>query len=157
MKTARTQGFTVIELVVVIVILCILGLLVAFTYSGVQSGNRDNQRRADIDLLQSRLETFYARFDRYPSLAQLNDQTWRAENMKELGQDVLTDPSWSGSGPCASDNRVTILDAPTEDCYAYQISASDGSACDNATVICGRYTLTAILESGETYIKTSLN
>ncbi len=156
-RTQRSQGFTIIELVVVIVILCILGVLVALTYSGVQAGNRDRQRQADIDILQSQLETYYARNDRYPSLAQINDATWRAENMKDLAEDKLTDPSWAAKSLCTANDRVILADQPVENCYSYQITASDGSACDNASAICGRYTLTATLENGETYVKASLN
>jgi len=148
-------GFTIIELVVVIIILCILGTLVALTYSGVQANNRDNQRQSEIDTLQSQLELYYAMHDRYPLVSDINSASWRAENMKELKEDVLKDPHWSEKGRCQVDKKPIL--ATAESCYSYEVTASDGAVCDNAAAVCAHYTLTAVLENGEKYIKASLN
>lgn len=148
-------GFTVIELVVVIIILCILGTLVALTYSGVQANNRDNQRQADIDTLQSQLEIYYVMHDKYPVVTEVNNPTWRAQNLKDFNDDTLKDPKWSTTGQCAADKKPIL--AAGEHCYTYEVSASDGAACDNAGAVCAHYTLTAVLENGEKYVKASLN
>lgn len=151
----RSQaGFTIIELVVVIIILCILGTLVAVTYSGVQTGNRDKQRQADIETLQSQLEIFYATHNLYPSVAELNNPGWRAANMKTLSDETLKDPRWSPQGSCSQDGKP-ILGAG-ENCYSYEVSAADGAPCD-VTVLCAHYTLTATLENGQNFVKASLN
>lgn len=157
MNKRHDLGFTVIELAVVIVILCVLGTLVAVTYSGVQANNRNNERQADIDILQSQLEAFYAQHDVYPSLAQINDSAWRAENLKNLKENALQDPQWAAGKGCANQQKAVLANTPTANCYAYQITAADGAACDNNQVKCGRYTLTVLLENGEAYVKASLN
>lgn len=156
-RIRRSGGFTAIELVIAIVILCVLGTLVAITYSSVQANNRNNQRQTDIDVTQSQLETYYAQVDRYPTLAQINDAAWRAESMKGLRDDALQDPGWAKDGMCSKNEKPTLAEGPTKQCYSYQVSTSDGSQCDNDKSICGKYTLTATLENGESYVKTSLN
>lgn len=156
MKFSHKQsGFTVIELVVVVIILCILGTLVAITYSGIQASNRDKQRQADIETLQSRLEEFHAVNDKYPSLAEINNPVWRAEKMKNLNDDILRDPQWSAEGECAQDGKPIL--GPGKDCYVYEVTAADGSTCDNVTVSCTHYTLSATLEDNQAFVKASLN
>lgn len=149
------SGFTIIELVVVIIILCILGTLVALTYTGIQASNRDKQRQADIETMQSQLETYYAAYDKYPSLAEINNATWRAEKMKNLSDDIMRDPQWTAEGECVLDGKP-ILGAG-KDCYVYEVTAADGSACDNVTISCTHYTLTAMLEDNQAFVKASLN
>jgi Tfp pilus assembly protein PilE len=159
MKTAKSDnGFTVIELVVIIVILCILATVIALTYSGVRANDRDSERQTDIDIVQSQLETYYAINNKYPGTDQLNDASWRVDNLKQLKNENLQDPQWSADSSCSKDAKPVFISTATEDCYAYQVSAADGSACESGTgAPCAHYTLTAVLEDGEKYVKTSLN
>jgi prepilin-type N-terminal cleavage/methylation domain-containing protein len=152
------NGFTIIELVVVILIAGILLTLVATTYSGVQAKNRNNQRQADINSLQSHLEAYYAQFTKYPTFAEFNDFKWRAANLKEVGTDALTDPSWNDKQSCTDTIKKAILsNTPKTKCYSYQVTGADGSACNNAAIICAQYTLTTKLEGGDKYTKSSPN
>lgn len=153
--TRKQSGFTVIELVVVIIILCLLGTLVALTYSGIQASNRDKQRQSDIETLQSQLELYHAVNDKYPSLVEINNPTWRAEHMKTLHEDTLRDPQWNAEGTCAVDGKPILGEG--KDCYQYKVTGAEGTACDNVGVPCAQYTVTATLENGQTFVKASLN
>jgi general secretion pathway protein G len=152
------QGFTLIELLVVVVMLLILGTLIALTYSGVQEKNRNDERQKAINTLQGQLEAYYAQTNAYPTLSQINDAGWRAQHMKKVEADLLKDPTWSQDGTCSKNERATLEDTPTVNCYAYQATASEGGACDDKNP-CAHYTLTATLEggNGERYVKGSLN
>ena len=44
----RNQGFTIVELLIVIVVIGILALLVITTYSGIQQKARNSKRQADL-------------------------------------------------------------------------------------------------------------
>jgi len=156
-KDPLQKGFTIIELVVVLVIVGILGTLVTLTYSGVRVNNRNADRQANIDTLQSELEAYYAERSKYPTLAELNNEQWRGENMKSLNAGVLKDPRFSEESTCATDKKATLAGAPTENCFSYEARAGGGEACDNDKAPCAHYTLTAMLEGGEKYVKTSLN
>lgn len=153
--TRNQAGFTIIELVVVVIILCILGTLVALTYSGIQASNRDKQRQTDIESLQSQLELYHAVNDKYPSLTEINNPTWRAEQMKNVNDDLLRDPQWSDTGECALEGKPIL--EPGKNCYVYKVTAADGGACDNVGAPCTHYTLTAILEDNQPFVKASLN
>lgn len=155
--TKREQGFTLIELLIVGIIVGILATLVAMTYSGVQAKNRNAERQAAIQKMQSLLETYYAQQSKYPSIGELNNPDWRTTNMKELSEDTLRDPTWTTSAACVSNKKAILATDPIEDCYSYQAKAVDGSACLDMSVACAQYTLTTVLEGGEKYVKSSLN
>lgn len=152
------HGFTIIELLIVLVVIGILSTLVITTYSGVQSKNRNNDRQATIDTLQGQLETYYAQNNMYPTLGNVNSAEWRKANLKGLPNDALKDPSWDKDNKsCTFNNEPTASTEPADNCYAYQVTTADGSACDNQATPCAQYTLTAKLEGSGKYVKSSLN
>lgn len=158
MHKTRESGFTLIELLVVGVIVVILATLVAMTYSGVQAKNRNSDRKKNINELQSQLEKYYAENTKYPLLAQLNDPAWRAANFKDMPKDAVRDPQWSDKVvACTDKGQVTLSGSPIAKCYSYQATAADGSPCLDANIGCAQYSLTAVFEGGEKYVKTSLN
>ncbi|GIW60798.1 MAG: hypothetical protein KatS3mg087_1864 [Patescibacteria group bacterium] len=144
------RGFTIVELLIVIVVIGILAALVITTFNGIQQKGRDTERQTDIKALHGQLEAYYAQNGRYPTLANLNDSTFRSNNLKGLDTEALQDPK--GSSP-------TLVAAPAANSYAY---AATPANCDNNTAgDCTGYTLTATLEGtidgSSTYTKTSLN
>jgi prepilin-type N-terminal cleavage/methylation domain-containing protein len=154
----REQGFTLIELLIVSVVVGILATLVAMTYSGVQAKNRNASRQTNVQKIQSQLETYYAQHSKYPSLNELNQADWRTSNFKDFSADTIQDPQWKEADQkCVTNNQPALAAAPTEKCYSYQATTADGSVCTDVQVACAQYTLTAILEGGERYVKSSLN
>src|ERR1700757_3903220 len=89
----RNQGFTIVELLIVIVVIGILALLVITTYSGIQAKARNSKRQTDIQALQTQIEAFFSQNSYYPSLTDMNSSAWLATNMKSLDVNALIDPS----------------------------------------------------------------
>lgn len=156
-RKGRSSGFTIVELLIVIVVIGILATLVIVTFSGIQQRGRNSQRQTDINAVASHVEAYYADKGVYPTAAMLNDSTWRAANMKGLDPEALKDPKASGSdiGTAASSGNQ----------YGY-VATAGGSACPAATgsgadmvSTCDGYTLTATLEgksgADATYTKKS--
>ena len=157
-KIPNTKAFTIIEILVAILILCILSALVALTASGVRANNRNSDRQKDIDSLRTHLEGYYAGTDKYPTLDNLNSSTWRAKNLPQLKNGSLDDPQWDKDTlACTQNDKPVLASLPSANCYSYQVTANDGSVCDNDRVPCAHYTLTALLEGGGKYVKSSLN
>ena len=69
------KGFTIVELLIVIVVIGILALLVVTTYGGIQAKARNSQRSADIAAVQTQLEAYFSETGNYPSLANMNSAT----------------------------------------------------------------------------------
>lgn len=159
MKT-KQAGFTLIELLILLVVVGVLGTLVAMTYSGVQAKNNNLTRKSDINIIENRLETYYAENNnsKYPALSELNDVAWRSLHMPTLAAGTVRDPRWSASvAVCTHDGQAIFAASPKADCYSYQVSSATGDACNNSTVVCAHYTLTAKLEGGGSYVQSSLN
>lgn len=151
-KLKSESGFTIVEILVVILVIGILSTILILTYSGVKARQRNTTRVNDIKLIQSNLETYYAESGFYPTIADMNSTSWTTKNLKALDPTALSDPSTKA-------NQSRFVDSPTINIYAYQPTASDGiSPCDNKTVACEKYTLTATLEGGAgTFVEKSLN
>jgi len=112
------------------------------------SNAQDTERQADILSLFGQVEAYYAQNGRYPTLANLNDASWRATNMQGLDKEALRDPQETG---------YTIVGAPAVHSYAYAVKGADNKACDNTQNDCTQYTLTAELSTGQPYSRTNLN
>jgi prepilin-type N-terminal cleavage/methylation domain-containing protein len=145
---SNDKGFTIVELLIVIVVIGILAALVVTTFTGIQQRARNTERQTDIKAIHGQVEAYYAQNGRYPTLDNLNDAAFRTANMKGLDVEALKDPKGSAS---------TLAATAAANVYSYAVTASGGGACDNSTADCAAYTLTATNEGGGTYTKTNLN
>jgi general secretion pathway protein G len=66
-KRRNRRGFTLVELMVVIVIIGMLAGAVTFSVRGYLITSKQNVARMDIAKIGQALETFYIQYDRYPS------------------------------------------------------------------------------------------
>lgn len=139
----KQKGFTIVELLIVIVVIGILAALVITTFSGVQNRARDTERETDIKALHGQLEAYYADNGGYPSLTDFNTASWRATNMKGLDAEALKDPDGTAQ---------TLAAAAAANVYSYVVTPA---GC--ATDACTTYVLTATKEDASTYVKNSLN
>ncbi len=66
LSNKRTKGFTIVELLIVIVVIGILAAIVIVAYNGVQQRARDSRRQNDIQSLTQALELYYLDNGKYP-------------------------------------------------------------------------------------------
>ena len=144
----KQQGFTIVELLIVIVVIGILAALVITTFTGIQQKARDTERTTDIKAIHGQVEAYYAQKGYYPSLTDINGAAWRTANMKGLDQEALKDPKGAA---------YTLAAAPSATAYGYAVANSAGTSCEADSTTCSTYTLTANLEAGGTFAKTALN
>lgn len=159
----RQSGFTIVELLIVIVIIGILATLVIVTFSGVQQRARDSERKTDINAIAGQLEAFYATKGYYPTRADLNTNpdtaaTWRSDNKDvfRLDQKAFADPS--NSGVVLLTAGVAPDPATTPRVYYYDAKDAAGAACTIAASQCASYQVSANLEGKEptvVYSRTS--
>jgi type II secretion system protein G len=65
-KHKKQPGFTIVELLIVIVVIGILAAITIVAYNGIQQRARDSQRRSDIASIQKALELYHADNNGYP-------------------------------------------------------------------------------------------
>lgn len=125
LKKRNQQGFTIIELLIVIVIMGVLGGMVVKVINGVHRDTRDSERKQDLEAIEGHLEAYAARNDQYPTSEQMQNDEFIAENFTELSTESLLDPS-------------------SQEKYSY---SADPEECDNSEKNkCSGFTLSADLE-----------
>jgi prepilin-type N-terminal cleavage/methylation domain-containing protein len=145
------KGFTIVELLIVIVVIGILAALVLNSFRGVQERARDTERRTDINAQSTQLEVYYTDNGGYPQFTgQVNTDSWITANMK--GADLN---SWRAPG--FSTNTMANSATPTKDQYGYAPLQDDGTtACTTAP--CAKFKLYWYSEKTNTItVKDSLN
>lgn len=65
-KQKDSKGFTIVELLIVIVVIGILAAITIVAFNGVQTKARDSERAAEVKSLQTALEMYKAENDVYP-------------------------------------------------------------------------------------------
>jgi prepilin-type N-terminal cleavage/methylation domain-containing protein len=138
MTTQTNQkGFTIIELLIVIVVIGILATITAIALGGANERARDAARESDARSLRQALETYYTLGNSvYPTLADMNSETFRDEHFQGLDEEVFTDPNGTTSDLTDDENAVNQ--------YIYE-----PEGCDVDLGGCTSYTLTVNLESGD--------
>jgi len=142
------KGFTIVELLIVIVVIGILALLVITTYSGIQAKARNSKRSSDIKSIQTNLEAFYTSSGYYPSRADMNTASWRTTNMKSFDQNALKDPSSTTCDPATSTATTNpcLVAAAAAKTYSYNVTDAADASCESDDTTCQKYTLTGTFE-----------
>lgn len=145
MTTKTNQkGFTIIELLIVIVVIGILATITAIALGGANERARDATREADARNLRTGIETYYTIGNSvYPTLDQLNDTSaggFRETNFQGIDEETFTDPNGTTS-ELSGDPTATNQ-------YIYE-----GENCDAAG--CEGYTLTVNLEGGDAIVRSN--
>ncbi len=126
----RTHGFTVIELLVVIVVLAVGGWLFFSEKGRVDAAQRDTSRKVAINAMYYNLEeVFYEKNKFYP--ASIDSKTLRA-----MDPELFIDPNGIKLGETGSTYRY------------------DGIGCTTENK-CTGYTLRADLEREDDYVKNN--
>ena len=143
LKQYKQSGFTIVELLVVIVIIGILAALALNTFGSAPARARDTTRKTDINSVATQLEAYYVDNSNYP--AGPGDLT--VANLEGVSEEALTDEDGDTLQAAAVTNELE---------YRYQTLPA---GCDNSATDCEQFTLTTFLEEDDSgsYVKDSLN
>jgi prepilin-type N-terminal cleavage/methylation domain-containing protein len=67
MRNSYRRGFTVVELIVVMIVIALLAAIAIVAYGRVQAEARDQKRKTDIVLFADAMEAYYDKNGEYPS------------------------------------------------------------------------------------------
>ncbi|MDQ3093639.1 MAG: prepilin-type N-terminal cleavage/methylation domain-containing protein [bacterium] len=159
LKTKQTlkQGFTIIELLIVIAIIAILALLVLNNFQGAQAKARDTQRRTDLNNVHGKLEEFYNEKGGYPN------ETLTVALFPGMDEGSVKDADNVDMRMNFSTGAVATNNTDNSNGGEYQYAAYN---CDNAAstvgAFCDKYELRAFIEkpaqtTDNPFVKKSLN
>lgn len=140
---------TIVNVVIGLITLAIVAAIVVTTTSGINDRRQDTERQTDIKFLHGKIEAYYSQNNKYPTFLNLNDSSWVRSNMPGADQETLKDPAGTTS---------ILTTSPVKGSYSYNVTNAAGQECSNDPGNdCVRYTLSATLDSGESYQKMNLN
>lgn len=150
MKTVlkKTNAFTIVELIVVITVIAILTGGAALSITANAKNARDTRRRTDVQQIKSALEFYRSNQvnSNYPTFTQ-----YQTGSSPTFTYPALV-PTYMETMPVDPSSTSTTVTN-----YVYAPLGAGGAACNNTTVFCVTYTLTATLEGGGTYQVTPLS
>ena len=138
----RVGGFTIVELMVVVVVLGILVGIVLVSYGKIQADSRDGTRQGNITTITDALEKYYAKNGEYPSV-----QSIVSDNPANTGSVVATKLSISASDlkmPQAANsvtNSLIATSTPTNDTISYTSTDTSSSCQTSTTGGCTQFTI----------------
>lgn len=163
----RRDGFTVIEILIVMVI---MGILMAFTVVNLRNSQataRDEKRKTDNSIIAQNLENYYKtgsegasyKNGQYPPTEHMSSEAAVRLTLRDIDKKVLRAPNVTESSPIS---LVVAADAnaqtPNQNTYVYQPLKSDGTLCTTAGTDCRKFNLFYKLESSSVVQKiTSKN
>lgn len=113
----RTQGFTVIEIIVVIVFLGVATTLLFIQRGNLEAAQRDDQRKIAINAIHFNLEeVYYEKNKSYP--AEIT-----SKKLPAMDPELLTDPDGVKLGEANSNYRYEGLDCSNDNCKGYRLTA----------------------------------
>jgi type II secretion system protein G len=95
--TKSKSGFTIVELLVVIVVIAILAVITIVAYTGIQARANDSRRLNDLEAIQKALALYKADNGSYPT---------RQPNPGNSSYEISTDPGFLSSLSSYANNAV---------------------------------------------------
>ena len=127
MRKSNQKGFTIIELLVVIVIIGILVALALPNLFAAQARGRDSDRKNELKNLQQKLESYFNDNDQYPAAA-----TWAADI--GASADETTGPRSDTYTYATPDQQTYTLTATLENAGDKDTSDGTGPLADYVLV-----------------------
>ena len=113
----RQQGFTVIEVALVTIVLFVIGIVFWQQFNTVKSAARDDKRRHAINAMYYNLEdVFYAKHKYYP-------KTVDAKTLTAMDKELFTDPRSNKIGTADSNYRYEPTNCNDNQCKGYSLRA----------------------------------
>lgn len=128
MKLNQHKGFTIVELLIVIVVIAILAAITVVAYNGVQNRGRTSAGAANATLIARKAEMFNTLYATYPSYCMLATNTTNS---------VTAAPTGAGTGVNGCVAGATAVSAEVRIDNVNMLSSIDvtGTTSANGTVV----------------------
>lgn len=127
-QVASSRGFTIVELLIVIVIIAILAAITIVAFSGIQNRAKASASQSASSTLAKKIETYYAENSQYPNVASVITGTGTQNSVT-----TATTSSWySAQGGAFRTNAATpstATTAPSDAKNVYYVANSTNGGC----------------------------
>lgn len=111
-----TQGFTIIELLVFVLVLSIISVIALTNIRTLRAQNRDSIRKTDINAVYYQLESFYEKYSYYP-------ENITSEILKGIDPESLKDSDDIGINQPGGKYTYKPLSCAETKCKSFQLTA----------------------------------
>ena len=154
----RSNGFTLVELLITMTIMVILLLLVVVSLRSNQASARDDQRKADVTAIAQQLESYYEAGTattspgQYPGTNDINTLSEVQTLLPDLNTKALWAPNVSTSGAMSFTVATsTTTPTPNINTFVYLPLTNSGTLCttagSSATSECRKFGIYYALET----------
>jgi prepilin-type N-terminal cleavage/methylation domain-containing protein len=127
MNRRQHTGFTIVELLIVIIVIAILATITVVAYNGIQNRGRTSSGSANANLIAKKAEMFNSVNSLYPSYCQFTTNT-----MVPTG---TTPTSGTGPGTCVAGGAAVSAEVRLDNVNMLTPSAMTGPISANGTVV----------------------
>lgn len=151
MKTQKQQGFTIIEVVLVLAIAGLIFLVVFLAVPALQRSQRDTQRRQDVGRVVSAVQSFRTNNSgNIPAAA----ADWNGANFKgaylTVGSETFGDPQ-TGDYTLTESTNLTGTTIPQATIWVHRGAVCNGAVATTSGAGSRNVAFRILLESGGTY------
>jgi prepilin-type N-terminal cleavage/methylation domain-containing protein len=124
----HTKGFTIVELLIVIVVIAVLAAITIAAYNGVQNRSRTSAGAANVNLVIKKAELFNSLYSVYPSYCMLATNTTNSATAAPTG-------AGTGVNGCVAGATATSVEARMDNVGMLSSIAVDGGTASNGSVV----------------------
>jgi len=121
-----SKGFTIVELLIVIVVIAILATISIIAYNGMQAKARDTSRSNTLTSVKKALEYYYTQNDKYPTVSGCVDAGCNVTNLRPT---LVPTYISAIDGDPGSSSLIYYIVNPTGSGYGMRVSYETKSAC----------------------------
>lgn len=114
----RTHGFTVVELLVIVLVLGTASILFFVQKGNVEIAARDQQRKTAINAMYYSLEEVFYKTNKYYPM------TISATNLPSVDPELFMDPAGQMIGDSESDYRYEPVNCTDDKCKSYTLRST---------------------------------
>ena len=141
MVDKKQTGFTIVELLIVIVVIGILAAITIVAYNGIQQRARDSQRQSNMQAIAKSLEIFYIDNGYYPNYgSHVAVLSWATTNLN-LPASVLIAPNDAPAAGATSFVNATTSSDTNDYGYWNRGGTHDAPTSCNGAIGCQLFTL----------------
>lgn len=147
----RSPGFTIVEIIVVVIVTAIIVSVAFFAFTKIQKDSRDTIRQGNVTIIAHALERYYQTNGEYPSVRNLvNNYAGNTGTVVAALLNITTDSLKMPKMPTSATNALYSGGSPVNDYIVYTgTSVVNNAACQSSTTGgCEKFTLTYAQETG---------